>query len=551
MTAYCEGDVTVVTLLYNGVIHTLNPQQPQAQALAIRDGYVLAVGSEGKVRAAAAGERVEGINLQGRAVIPGLTDAHVHITWYGISMQRVRLSNAGSLEEALAWVEAKAKSLPSGAWVQGGGWNHTLWGEQWPTRTDLDQVCPDRPVALIRKDGHSTWINSQAMALAGIDSTTPDPPDGEIQRDQDGEPTGILLEAAQGLVQRIIPPPPQAERLKALQLALAEALRYGITSLHIPPSPRPDDAPEALADLHILYARGALPVRCLVHLAARDLDAATALGLRSGLGDRWLRIGGLKIFADGTLGSETAETLSHYEGRRHLGMAAMPAEDLEALIAKSIQNGMSVVVHAIGDAANRKVLNAIHTASEAPHLQLGNVYSPHTLALPNRIEHAQLVHPKDIPRFAELRVIASMQPVHVTSDMEIAERLWGQRCATAYACRSLLESGATLAFGSDAPVEAFNPWKGMHAAVTRQRTDNTPSGGWYPEQCLSLAQSLEAYCVGPAVASAEAAVKGRLSPGMLADIAVLNVDPFGISPMHLHRVEVDMTFVEGEVRWEK
>ncbi len=531
-------------LLYNGSIYTLNPQQPRARAMAIRDGRVLAVGSEGKVQAIAGG-RVDGINLQGRAVIPGLTDAHVHITWYGLTRQQVRLDTAPSLAVALERIATQAAALPAGAWLRGSGWSHVAWDGQWPSRTHLDQVCPDRPAFLVRRDGHSAWVNSQALALAGIDAQTPDPPGGQIQRDRDGQPTGILLETAQELVRQVLPPPTPSERLDALRTAMAEALSYGMTSIHIPPSPNPADGPETLHDLKLLRERGELRMRCLAHLSAPDLERAIGLGIRSGLGDRWLRIGGLKIFADGSLGSETAEMLSHYEGRRHLGIATVTVEELNDMVVRANHAGISVVVHAIGDAANRKVLDAIERARQTRDQSMP------PLALPNRIEHAQIVHPKDIGRFAPLEVIASMQPIHATSDMDVASQLWGTRCATAYAWRSLKDAGATLAFGSDAPVEALNPWLGIHAAVTRQRSDGTPASGWYPEQCLSLAEALDGFCKGPAIASGEADEKGILAPGMLADLAILSRDPFEINPVNLHTMTVDMTLVEGQVVFER
>jgi predicted amidohydrolase YtcJ len=530
-------------LLYNGSIYTLNPAQPHATALAIRDDRILAVGDLHAVRAATGRTNIE-IDLAGRAMIPGLTDAHVHFTWHGFALQRVRLSSAPTLEVALEHIAAKVATLPPGAWLQGGGWNHGRWAGRWPTRNDLDRVCPDHPAMLVRRDGHSIWVNSQALALAGIDDTTPDPPDGIIQRDPQGHATGILLEGAQELVRRVVPTPTPAERLKVLRLAQAEALSYGLTSLHIPPSPISSDGRETLNDLQILYNQDELQLRCLAHLAYPDLDAALALGLRSGLGDHWLRIGGLKIFADGSLGSETAEMLEPYTGRAGRGIAMFPEAELNTLIRRAYAGGISVVVHAIGDAANRKVLDAIERAKNTQPV----LSSP---ALPNRIEHAQVLHPEDIGRFARLGVVASMQPAHATSDMQVAERLWGTRCKTAYAWQALKSAGTVLAFGSDAPVEPLNPWQGIHAAVTRQRIDSTPEEGWHPEQRLSLADTLHACCIGPAVASGEAGSKGMLAPGMLADMAILAVDPFAIRPEDLHTVTVDMTIIGGKVLFER
>ncbi|MBX0327106.1 amidohydrolase [Oscillochloris sp. ZM17-4] len=531
-------------ILYNGPIYTLDPQHPVVRAVAIRDGRIVAMGSEGHVQAVtAAAGRSEGINLQGRAVVPGLTDAHVHITFQGLASQDVRLGGAASIAEAVGRVADRAGGMMPGAWLRGGGWDHSAWGGQWPARSDLDAVCPTTPVVLSRKDGHSLWANSAALAAAGITAATPDPSGGQIQRDHDGEPTGILLETAMDLLRAVVPPHSREERQAALRLALREALSYGITSIHIPTSTGPTDGRETLIDLQDLRGRGELSLRCLSTISVDDLDAAIALGLKSGLGDPWLRVGGLKIFADGSLGSESAEMLSHYEGRRHLGIATIERDVLEETVARANANGISVIIHAIGDAANRKVLDAIELArGDGP---------PPALAMPNRIEHCQVLHPKDVGRFAELGVIASMQPIHCTSDIETADELWGPRCSLAYAWRTLRDSGATLAFGSDAPVETMNPWAGVHAAVTRQRPGGVPQGGWHPEQCLTVAEALEAYCVGPAITSGEADIKGRVAVGMLADLAVLTGDPFRSAPGELHAITAAMTLVEGKVVFER
>lgn len=540
---------TMSTLvLYNGPVYTLDPGQPTAQAIAIRDGRIYAVGSTGRVQAAVAGLRGETINLQGRAVVPALCDAHVHITLQGLASQEVRLNAAVSLEAALARIAERAAALPPGVWLRGSGWDHVAWGRRWPTRADLDQVCPERPAILMRKDGHSLWVNSAALQRAGITAATPDPPGGAIQRDREGEPTGILIESAMDLMRAVVPELSEAERLAALRGALREALSYGIATIHVPPCTDPASGPETLRDLQSLRARGELQVRCLVHLAQPELEPAIALGLRSGLGDHWLRIGGLKLFADGSLGSESAEMLTHYEGRRHTGMATIAPELLDATIRRANAHGIAVAVHAIGDAANRRVLDAIERATAERRARGAAVPS---LMLPNRIEHVQVLHQKDVARLAGLGVIASMQPIHATSDMAMAEALWGSRCALAYAWRSVLASGATLAFGSDAPVETMNPWMGLHAAVTRQRPGGEPVGGWYPEQCLRVEEALAAYCTGPALASGEAEVKGRIAPGMLADLAVLTGDPFRSSPGELHAITAAMTLVEGAVVFER
>lgn len=535
-------------VLFNGPIYTLDPAQPVARAVAIRDGRIFAVGTEGRVQAAVAGQRGETINLRGRAVVPGLTDAHVHIVFQGLTAREARLGDAASLEAALATVAERAAGLAPGAWLRGWGWDHIPWGRRWPTSADLDAVCPAHPAVLTRKDGHSLWVNSRALALAGITADTPDPAGGQIQRDRDGEPTGILLEAAMELVRAVVPPTTEEERVAATRDAMAEALSYGVTSVHIPPGTNHASGPEAWRALQTLRARGELGVRCLAYIAQPDLEGALAMGLRSGLGDSWIRLGGLKLFADGSLGSESAEMLSHYEGRRHTGIATLEPEQLFELVRRANAGGISVAVHAIGDAANRKVLDAIEQA-RAERERDGAEHAP--LTLPNRIEHVQVLHPKDLPRLAQLGVIASMQPIHCTSDIEAADALWGPRCALAYAWRSVRDSGATLAFGSDAPVETMNPWRGIHAAVTRQRPGGHPEGGWHPEQRIGVEEALWAYCVGPAIASGEQREKGRIAPGALADLAVLTGDPIRSAPAELHAITAAMTIVAGRVAFER
>lgn len=535
-------------VFYNGPIYTLNPEQPVVRALAIRHGRIIALGSEGRVQASVAGQRGETINLRGRAIVPGLTDAHVHIIQQGLTLREVNLAGVTSLKDAQALIAERAASLPPDAWVRGSGWNHLAWGQSWPTRADLDAVCPDRPVILTRKDGHSLWVNSRALALAGITATTPHPEGGQIQRNRNGEPTGILIETAMELVRAVLPPLSEAERLDALRAAMREALGYGLTSFHVVPGPNHATGPEVLRDLQTLRTRGELTLRALIYFAPPELEGVIHMGLRSGFGDHWLRLGGLKLFADGSLGSESAEMLSHYEGRRHVGIATIEPEVLDATIRRANLHGISVAVHAIGDAANRKVLNAIEHAL-ADRAALGE--EAPALALPNRIEHVQVIHPQDLPRLAELGIIASMQPIHCTSDIEAAEALWGARCAYAYAWRSLMESGATLAFGSDAPVESMNPWFGIHAAVTRQRPNGWPEEGWYAEQCLSVEEALRAYCCGPALASGEAQCKGQLHIGALADFTVLTGDPFRSKPYELHALTAAMTIVGGKVQFER
>jgi hypothetical protein len=416
-----------------------------------------------------------------------------------------------------------------------------LWGYRWPTAAELDRVTLGHPAILSRKDGHSVWLNSRALELAGIDQDTSDPDGGLIQRDERGQPTGILLENANDLAWDVVPSPSPLENQQALRDMIQLCNARGLTSLHIP------EGPDTLATLQILKSAGQLNARCLFHLPYRQLDDYIALGVRSGFGDELLRIGGVKIFGDGSLGSCTCHMLAPFAGSTtNYGIPTIPEDELYAAVGKANTHGIAVTIHAIGDRANRTVLDAIEAHRRATP-QEGRV-AP---ALPNRIEHAQHLDPADVARFATLDVIASMQPIHATSDMEIAEQLLGgERIAWAYAWQPLQQARAILAFGSDAPVETPDPWAGIHAAVTRKRQDGLPPGGWHRELALSLPETLWAYVVGPAIASNEQHRKGCLAPGMLADAVVLAADPFAVSPDDLWQMDVVQTIVGGRTVWE-
>jgi hypothetical protein len=400
-------------------------------------------------------------------------------------------------------------------------------------------VAAGHPVALEDKSHHATWVNHRALELAGITAATQDPPGGEIVRDESGQPTGILLETAAELVQRLIPEPGVNTLVEALRQGMARAQRLGLTGFHDPGNPR------ALAALQVLRARGEMGLRALMHIPAECLDAAIQLGLRSGLGDEYLRIGAVKLFADGALGPQSAHMLAPYEGTAsHTGIPTLQPKELCNLIQRARCAGLSVAVHAIGDAANRNVLDAIERAQSRIS---DSEFRP---LLPDRIEHVQLLHPDDVPRLARLGVVASMQPIHATSDMEMAERHWGRRCDLSYAWRSLLDHDTRLAFGSDCPVETLDPLAGIHAAVTRRRADGSPGcEGWIPAQRLAVAEAVRAYTRGAAYASGEGRLKGSLSPGKLADLVVLSRDIFTIDPMEIPETRVQMTVFDGKIVW--
>lgn len=503
-------------------------------ALAVAGGRVLAVGNATDM--AAAFPLARRVDLQGLPVFPGLVDAHLHLISYGFSLLEVGLREAGSSGEAARLVSAAVKRLPADAWVLGHGWDKNTWPEdRFPTRHDLDTATDGRPALMASKDGHLLWVNSAALRAAGITRDTPDPPGGVIGRDAAGEPDGILKEEAAALVRRVVPPPTPKMRESAGLAAIADLHRYGITGVHAFTGTT-TAGPEGFAALQSLHARGELSMRVVATLPDRQLEAATDCGMRTGLGDEMLRVGPVKIFADGALGSQTASMLEPYDGQPdNLGVQVRSPAEMDHLVARAIEAGLWTALHAIGDRANREVLDIFerhHAASQR-------------LGARHRIEHVQLLHPDDLPRLARLGVVASMQPIHATEDREIAERYWGPRARWAYAWRSIAASGAALAFGSDAPVETPDPWQGIYAAVTRRRQHERDARAWHPQECLALEDAFRAYTAGAAYAAGTEGWQGTLRPGSAADFIVLDRDPYAGPPEELLRVRVLATVVGG------
>ncbi|MGB5050006.1 MAG: amidohydrolase, partial [Caldilineaceae bacterium] len=390
----------------------------------------------------------------------------------------------------------------------------------------------EHPIFLRRKCGHAGWANSAALALAGITPATPDPDGGEIVRDGAGQPTGILLETAMQPLYQLLTEPTAEEAADAVRAAQAVVHKMGIVGIHTMES-----AP-ALRAFQKLRADGELRLRVVAQIPVAELDDAIRLGVQTGLGDEWLRVGGVKVFSDGALGPRTAWMLAPYENEpNNTGIAVTDAAAMADIVARATAAGLSVVTHAIGDRANRMVLDALEASRNAG---VG-------LHLRHRIEHAQILDPQDIPRFVELGVIPSMQPIHATQDMRLADKHWGSRSRHAYAWRSLQETGARLAFGSDAPVETPDVIQGIHAAVTRCRADGTPGGsGWIPEERLSVEEAVWAYTVGAAYAGGMENEQGSITPGKLADLTILSQDIFSVNPMAILETDVTGTVVGGE-----
>jgi predicted amidohydrolase YtcJ len=459
------------------------------------DGRILAVGDGAR---AAAGRRAEVVRLQGRAW-PGLIDAHIHLEGLTDRYLGVDLEGALTLEETLARIRAWARELPADAWVVGRGWYNDLWGDHsFPTRRQLDNATDGRPAYIDRKDGHSAWVSSAALKLAGIDRAMQDPRGGVIDRDKRGEPTGILREdAAMDLVFDLVPRPDQAQLDDAMARVLADLARLGVTAVHSM------DTAEGFGSWQRLRAQDRLPIRITYNLPLVDLPHAERMGVRSGWGDDWLRIWGVKAFLDGSLGSRTAEML---DGS---GTPRLTQADLIDLVDRASRAGLNVCLHAIGDGAVRRALDAL-----APRRDAGPGWRP-------RIEHAQCVNPKDMKRFARVGVIASMQPIHAVADRELADMEWPDVTAHAYAWGALAGAGARLAFGSDAPVETADPLAGIEAATVWRR-----KAKWHPELSVSRAAALRAYTAGAAYAVGMERDAGTLRAGKLCDITV--VDEAGV-----------------------
>jgi hypothetical protein len=524
--------------LYNARIHTLDSTRPFATALAIQRDRIVVVGDEAAIWAEYSSSK-EAQDMQGRVILPGLTDAHIHLESYALNLRRVDCET-DTLQECLERVAERARQTPPGEWILGHGWNQNSWPEGFGSAADLDKVAPDHPVYLSAKSYHASWANSLAFKRAGVTAATPDPLNGRLSRATTGMPDGILFESAMELVANAIPEATAGQVEEAIRAAQKVLWRMGLTGLH------DFDGRSCFMAVQSLHQRGELQLRVLKGIPLSDLQFAVGLGLHSGFGDDMLRIGGVKAFMDGALGPQTAAMIQPFEGglQDSRGMLFMDAEQLFEHGRLAVQNGLPLAVHAIGDRANHEVLQAFeHLRRFEREQQIIGPGGP----MRHRIEHVQLLHPDDAGRLAALGVTASMQPIHASSDMLMADRYWGKRAAYSYAWKLQLEYGANLAFGSDAPVESPNPFWGLHAAVTRRRKDGSPGPqGWIPEQRIGLQAALLAYTQGAAYAAGMEHRLGKLAPDYLADLIVLEQDPFECEPDELYKLRPSATMVAGE-----
>ncbi|HEX8956903.1 MAG TPA: amidohydrolase [Burkholderiaceae bacterium] len=473
---------------------------------------------------------------RGKTVLPGLIDAHGHVLELGFESTQVALSDTASLAQAQDAIRAYAQANPQHAWIEGGGWNQVKWQlGRFPTAAELDAAIGDKPAMLWRVDGHAAWLNSKALQATGITAETKDPQGGRIERDAHGNPSGVLVDKAMELAYKALPQPSDTDRHQALTAALRHMNSVGLTAV--------GDAGDTAADI-ALYKRAAdadeLSVRiyAMIRDTGDDFKQLSPAGPLLGYGNDHLTVRAVKLFADGALGSRGAALLAPYSDKPdQRGLLFMSDAEMEDKVETALKAGYQVNVHAIGDAANRQVLDAFETA----YKKVGGK------DLRNRIEHAQVVAPSDIPRFKQLDIIASMQPTHATSDMNMAEdRIGAERLKGAYAWHSMLKQGTRIAGGSDFPVESDNPFFGIYAAVTRMDHEGKPAGGWHPEQRMTLVEAFRAFTLDAAYAQHAEHTQGSLEAGKWADFIVIDRDLFKMAPVDIWKVKVEQTWVGGK-----
>jgi predicted amidohydrolase YtcJ len=521
-------------VIINAHVRTMDEGRPEAEAVAVIGNRIVAVGSTAEIKRLV-GPNTRVIDAGGRLVLPGFNDAHVHFISGGFQLANIDLRDAATPQEFAERIRRFSEKLPKGRWITGGDWDHERWpGAPLPTKELIDPFTPDRPVFVNRLDGHMALANSYVLKLAGITRATPDPPGGQIVRDpRTGEPTGILKDAAMGLVYRVMPEPSFEEKLEAARRATDYAASLGVTSVQ---------DMSAGADVGVyqtLLERGELKTRIYAVSPLPQWERLKAVGVRAAFGSPMLRIGGLKGFADGSLGSTTALFFEPYNDAPHTrGLATDEMPHMLERVRGADRAGLQVMIHAIGDRANHEILS-IYEQVARENGERDRRF---------RIEHAQHLRAQDIPRFGRDHVIASMQPYHAIDDGRWAEKRIGpERIKTSYAFRSLIDSGAVLAFGSDWTVAPLNPLLGIYAAVTRRTLDGKNPNGWVPEQKISVEEAVRAYTVGSAYAEFAEKEKGRIAPGMLADMVLLSEDIFRIDPVEIEKTRVLLTIVNGRI----
>ena len=522
--------------IINARVWTGDASKPWAEAIAAKGALITALGTTAEIQQAAGGAEV--IDAGGRLVVPGFIDTHVHFVDGGFRLASVQLRDTRTREEFVARIKAFAGTVPAGTWIQGGDWDHTLWGGELPTRQWIDAVTPQHPVWINRLDGHMSLANSAALKAAGVTRATANISGGEIVRGRDGEPTGVLKDNAMALVDKVAPPPSQEMEDRALLAAMKYVNERGITSVHNMGtwSELETFARARKNDKLTTRIYAAVPLNTWEKL--RDSVQAKTYGGTDGRGDEWLRVGALKGFVDGSLGSHTAAFHQPFkDAPKDRGLLVNQPEDLYTWISGADKAGLQVMVHAIGDRANGLLLDTYERVEKENGTRDRRF----------RIEHAQHLAASDISRFGRLGVIASMQPYHAIDDGRWAEQFIGERIRTTYAFRDLLDQNARLAFGSDWYVAPPTPLEGIYAAVTRRTLDDKNPGGWVPEQKITVEEALRAYTASAAYASFDESRTGTLSIGRLADLVMLDRNILEIPAEQIREAKVDLTVVDGKV----
>lgn len=523
-------------IFINAHIVTMDEENPEAEALAVGQGKILSVGSTKKIRDSF--PDAEAIDLEGKTIIPGIIESHGHLLSLGQSFLELNVEGVETPTGVVARVAERVKETPPGQWITGWGWDEGAWARNYPKNDELSQVSPENPVYLRGLHGFACWVNDKALDLAGITAKTPDLPNGTILKHaESGKPTGILTNEAQELITRHIPPLSQEQIEKALQMAIEECLKHGLTTVH-----EARTTAVMLEAFQSLLKKNKLSSRIYVMLDWTDEDLIESYFQKGPEVDseQMLAIRCVKIFVDGALGSRGAAMMEPYsDAPGEKGLIVTYEHEVYRLTSQSLKSGLQVAVHAIGDRANRISLDAFRRAiKDVPETK------DHRL----RVEHAQVVALEDIPKFAPLGLVLSMQPPHCTSDMPWAEtRVGPNRIRGAYAWRSFLDSGVHLTLNSDFPGETLNPFYGMYAAMTRQNPEGKPEGGWYPDQCLSRKEVLRAYTVEAAYSGFEEDIKGKILPGMLADFIVLSDDILSIPVPKFLSLQVEQTYLGGNL----
>lgn len=523
-------------VVLNANIHTMDAKQPRAQAMAVLDGKIIAIGTDAEIRRFA-GAETRRIDAGGRLIIPGFNDAHVHFLQTGFQLSSVDLRDAPTPEEFVKRIKEFAAKLPKGRWILGGKWDHENWTpNDLPTAAMIDAVTPDHPVFISRLDGHMALANSLAMRLAGVDKDTKEVEGGEIVRDAQGNPAGVFKDAAMGYINRVIPAAPWEAKMEAAHAATDHAASLGITSV------QDMSSGTDIGVFQELMRQGRLKTRIYGCSPLGDYKRWENTGVRFAFGSPMLRVGCLKGYSDGSLGSTTAWFFNPYlDAPDSVGLASDEIPTMPEMVEKADGAGLQINIHAIGDRANATVLD-IFAGTAKKNGDRDRRF---------RIEHAQHLRDEEIRRFGPQRVVASMQPFHIIDDGRWAwKRLDEPRLKGTYAFRTLLDTGGVLAFGSDSPVAPLNPLWGVYAAVTRRTLDDKNPEGWIPEQKISVYETIKAFTVGSAFAEYQEHVKGTLMPGMLADFVVLSDDIFTIDPVKIWDVKVMTTVVDGRVVYE-